>query len=342
MDAATNRRAPRVPRAPHVVVAAPGLAALPAGVLAASRALARFAALARHRTDDAGLEHALVDAVGIATPAAALMAHGAGLDAAARDWLVADPVTLVAGIDDVLVAARVDDLSGADATSLAARLSAHFDEDGLAFVAVHPERWYVRLATPGRLGALPTGAAVGKTLRGLRVEGDDARRFARHANEIQMLMHAAPENEAREARGLAPCNGLWLWNTAAATAAPAPREVVALAAAGAAGDLARGLALATQGSARDIGARGASLATAIAASGATHVVVALPDVAAPAFAAIDAAWLAPAVDALLDGRASMLTLLADGRAAHVYTASCPRGWRRVATRWRTAPFAIDG
>src|SRR6185312_7512752 len=108
MDAATIRRASH---APQVVVAAPGLAALPAEMLAGSRALARLAALAQHRRDDAGLEHALVDAVGIATPAATLMAHGAGLDASAPDWLVADPVTLVAGIDDVLVASRVDDLS---------------------------------------------------------------------------------------------------------------------------------------------------------------------------------------------------------------------------------------
>jgi hypothetical protein len=339
MDAATIRGAPG---APHVVIAAPGLAALPDEVLARSRALAQLAALAQHQVDTAGLEHALVDAIGIATPAATLMAHGAGLDATARDWLVADPVTLVAGIDDVLLAARVDDLSGDESASLAARLSAHFAGDGLAFVAAHPARWYVRLATPARIAALPTGAAVRRTLGALRVEGDDARRFARHANEIQMLLHAAPENEAREARGLAPCNGLWLWNTAARQAEHVPLRIAALAATGAAGDLARGLALVTQGSARDIDANAASLAAAIVAGGATHVVVALPDVVAPAFASIDAQCLAPAVDALLGGRAGRLTLVADGRDAHAYTASRPRAWRRFALRWRAAPFAIDG
>jgi len=339
MDAATNRRASR---ATHLVVAAPGLAALPADVLAGSRGLARLAALAQHHRDDAGLEHALVDAVGIATPAATLMAHGAGLDPAARDWLVADPVTLVAGIDDVLVASRVDDLSSDESSSLAARLSAHFASDGLAFVAAHPARWYLRLATPARLAAPPTGAAVGRTLGALRVDGDDARRFARVANEIQMLLFAAPENDAREARGLAPCNGLWLWNTAAAASAHAPLDVDALTAAGAAGDLARGLALATQGSTRGVGASDASLATAIAGAGAPHLVVALPEVVASTFTSIDAQWLAPAVDALLDGRASRLTLIADGRDAHVYTASRPRGWRRIAARWRAARLAIDG
>jgi hypothetical protein len=119
-----------------------------------------------------------------------------------------------------------------------------------------------------------------------------------------------------------------------------PTRVVALAATGAAGDLARGLALATGGTARDIGA--ATLdATLDAAREATHVVVALPAVTPPSFAAVDAQWLAPAVEALLDGRAGALTLLMDGRGAHGFVAPRPRGWQRVAARWRRAHFAID-
>jgi hypothetical protein len=335
-----------------VVIAAPGIAALPAEALAGSRALARLAALAHRQRDDRGLEHALLDAVGSTMPAAMLMARGAGLDAEAGGWLVADPVTLVAGIDDVLVASRVDDLTAADATALTARLTRHFADDGIAFAAAHPARWYARLAVPAALAATATDAAVGHSLRALRVEGDDARRFERHANEIQMLLHAAPENEAREARGLAPCNGLWLWNAVATRAAAAPMCVAALAATGAAGDLARGLALATGGTARDIGATGlsdeaaaasaATLDAALDRRDATHVVVALPALAPPAFAAIDARWLAPAVDALLAGRARTLTLVVDGRGAQVLVASRPRGWRRIAARWRTARFAVDG
>jgi hypothetical protein len=178
-----------------------------------------------------------------------------------------------------------------------------------------------------------------------------------------MLLHAAPENDVREARELAPCNGLWLWDAAAAQAAPVPTRVVALAATGAAGDLARGLALATGSTARDIGASdrvraalpaASSPATSVASGAATldatldaarqatHVVVALPAVTAASFAAVDMQWLAPAVEALLDGRAGALTLLVDGRGAHAFGASRPRGWRRVAARWRRARFAIDG
>jgi hypothetical protein len=339
MNAATTRRA--LPP-PHVVVAAPGLAALSADVLARSRALARLAALATRHRDDDGLEHALVAAVGIATPAATLMARGAGLDAAAGGWLVADPVTLVAGIDDVLVAARVADFDATDATALAARLTAHFADDGIAFVAAHPARWYARLAAPARLTAPATDAAVGHSLRALRVAGDDARDFERRGNEIQMLLHAAPENAARESRGLAPGNGLWLWNAVAA----APRDAVRVVAIAAHdGDLARGMARVTGGVARDIDSPQASFAAALGAAHdgeATHVVVALPDAADSTLDTLDARWLAPAVDALRDGRARALTLAADGRGTHVFAAAPPRGWRRLAARWRSARFAIDG
>jgi hypothetical protein len=42
-------------------------------------------------------------------------------------------------------------------------------------------------------------------------------------NEAQMLLHAHPVNEAREARGEPPINSLWLWGAGRAPSVPAPR-----------------------------------------------------------------------------------------------------------------------
>jgi hypothetical protein len=105
------------------------------------------------------------------------------------------------------------------------------------------------------------------------------------------------------------------------------------------------MARVTGGVARDIDSPQASFAAALGAAHdgeATHVVVALPDAADSTLDTLDARWLAPAVDALRDGRARALTLAADGRGTHVFAAAPPRGWRRLAARWRSARFAIDG
>ncbi|MFX8910711.1 hypothetical protein ABTN03_18850, partial [Acinetobacter baumannii] len=48
-------------------------------------------------------------------------------------------------------------------------------------------------------------------------------------NEAQMLLFDAPENQARDARGAAPVNGLWLWGGAAARPALAPLPNLVLA-----------------------------------------------------------------------------------------------------------------
>lgn len=345
-DATARSGAPAVVSAGvHLVVVVPRLCALPPATLRASRALARLAALAAHRRDDAGVDAALVDAIGV-PPAgtAATMARGAGIDARDAHWLVADPVTLAAGIDDVTLAARVADLDSQAAAAIVARLDAHFAADGIAFVAAHPDRWYARMREPARMTTRPTDAAIGGSLYANRPHGVDARRFERYANEMQMLLHAAPENAAREALGVAPCNGIWLWDVAPGRALDATTRVAAFAAPGAAGDLARGLALATGGAvhALDVAAVEATVDAAARAPAATHAVIALDAPAPATFADVDARVLAPAVGALWAARMASLTLIADGDGTHRWRAAPPGAWQRIAASWRRAPFVVAG
>jgi hypothetical protein len=331
----------------HLVIVAPRLCALPPATLRASPALARLAALATHRRDEAGIDAALVDTLGVAgARAAATMARGAGIDTRDAHWLVADPVTLVAGIDDVTLAGRVGDLDATAVAGIVARLDAHFAADGLAFVAAHRERWFVRMREPAQMTTRPTDTAIGASLYANRPRGPDARRFERFANEMQMLLHAAPENAGREAIGLAPCNGVWLWDVAPAADSGDGARVAAFAAAGSAGDLARGMAMATGGEVRmlDVAAMRESLVAArvAGAPAATHIVIALAPPTPATFGDVDAGVLAPAVGALRAARVASLTLVADGDATHRWHATPPRAWQRVAAAWRRVPFVVAG
>src|SRR5690349_20543242 len=100
--------------------------ALAPDALDAFPALARIASYGRRDvTDDADAAVArILNVTDAAT--APLAALGAGLDVGDAYVLRTDPVTFVAGRDDVLVAGRVDDMTLAHATSLVDLLNRHF------------------------------------------------------------------------------------------------------------------------------------------------------------------------------------------------------------------------
>jgi len=318
----------------ELVVIAPQLLSVAAAALNACASLARIAAWSRHAADAGASEEALLAALDLPRAAAgALLARAAGIDAGSGGWLVADPVALVAGIDDVTVIARADMLDPAFVARALALLNAHFAADSLQFAAPRAARWLAHVADAPELTLKSTDAALGRSMYAQRPQGPDARRFERYANEIQMLLHEAPENDARERAGLAPFNGLWLWGAGAAIT-PAAR-VDAYATADAEGDLARGIALASGGRAQPLGDR-----LAFDADAATIVVVALPPIVPASLAACDAGWLAPSTDALARGAISRLTLVADGAGTHRWTANAPTWRARLMARLRASQFSV--
>jgi hypothetical protein len=73
-----------------------------------------------------------------------------------------------------------------------------------------PTRWY---ASHPSLSALPTASldrVIGRNPDVWLPDAPQARPFKRLASEVQMLLHAHPLNEAREARGELPLNSVWL------------------------------------------------------------------------------------------------------------------------------------
>lgn len=156
---------------------------------------ARFAALEllmargrRERRDGRSLEAWLREAFELGEepfPAGALTLLAAGGDPGAARWTRADPVHLRVLRDRVAMVSEGFDLPEAEAQALSQALNSHF-AGRLEVQALEPRRWCARLS-------------------------DDAEISDPLVNEIQMLLHSQPVNEAREARGEPAINSLRFW-----------------------------------------------------------------------------------------------------------------------------------
>lgn len=194
--------------------------------IVAARYLARQAPVREPLTAS---EVALVAAAGWshgeAAPLAAMRLAGETGDdvprAAEGDfWLCADPVSLRFHQDRLILGDATQlALDAGEVASLVRDLN-----QALAPVEVfapHPERWYLRLpdATADDLGSPPPSLVTGRALHPEQLGA--SRRCRQLANEIQILLHAHPVNVARQQRGAAQINALWLWGGGALPAAPA-------------------------------------------------------------------------------------------------------------------------
>ena len=299
--------APGAPPAPHL-----------ARILAASGAPA-------HEPD--GLAAALAARYGIARqqdwPLAPLRLAASGVDPGNAYWLVADPVTLVAGRDDVRLTGAVSDLAAHESAALLETLNAHFTVDGLVFVAPRPDRWFVRAPDRPALATRPLAAVTGRTLRHLLPMGADSGTWRRWQNEIQMLLHEHPVNAARERAARPPVNSVWFsFGGTAPERGPAAAVIRTYAADGIAAALAAYSGAPAQALPERLDPRSAH-----APEGAV-IVVALD--APLELGDVERSWAAPAWAMLARGKLDALTLMADydGDAA-IWTARRPGLWRRM-------------
>ena len=162
-----------------------------------------------------GVEAALCEALGIPRqqdwPIAPITLEADGGKAGEAYWLRADPVHLRVMRDRIVLAdSDALSLSREEADALADAVTRHFGAD-LSPLPLHPQRWYLRFPQVPSLTTTPLSVAVGRDIDPLLPQGPDAMRFRAALNELQMLLHVHPVNQAREARGALPVNSLWLW-----------------------------------------------------------------------------------------------------------------------------------
>jgi len=220
--------------------------------------------------------------------AISLAAEGDPGDAA---WLRADPVHIRIDRNAVqLHAPAVLAVRPDEARALVEALDRHFGDDGLAFLATAPERWYVRVPENELPATTPLDQVVGRSAHEHFPRSKGSINWRTALTESQMLLGAHEVNAARESRREPAINSVWFWGEGRVPARIARRyDVVA-----ATDAFARGLAKAS----------GASLAATTKLSddlpGSTRV-LALVDGPARAFERTDlAAWQAAALDAERD------------------------------------------
>lgn len=123
--------------------------------------------------------------------------------------------------------------------ALAAAFNSLYGADGWALELMPQGRAYLCCPRPLEVVTAEPGAIAGQAVLAYMPAGADAPRLKQLMNEVQMLFHTHPVNQAREDTGRPLINSLWLWGGGSLpeTRARRPRAVV--------GDLPllRGLAL---------------------------------------------------------------------------------------------------
>jgi hypothetical protein len=275
-------------------------------------------------------------------PVAALTLLLDGVDPGTRYWLRADPVHLRLRRNQMLLAdSSVLGLSQQDADELVAFLNRHFENDGLRFIAPQPGRWYLGLERAPQIAARALSEVIGADININLPAGAEALHWHKIANEIQMLLHSHPLNDAREARGVMTVNSLWLWGGGTHPAVPGrPYSAVW-------SDEALPCALAA----------GARLPAAPLPAGAgqwlramdvasSHHLLVIGQLAAPAqyadltswreaITALERDWFAPLLEALRQRRISRLTLMVPGLQSSERFETPPADLLKL---WRTGQF----
>jgi hypothetical protein len=187
---------------PALLAAAPG-ARHPAAELVLARAR-------KSRAEPASLERWLAGAFGLPDeplPAGALTALAAGADPGEDVWLRADPVHLRIRLDSLaLVPGAAFSITSDEARALADAVNRHFS-GAFSVMVAEPERWALRAAREVSLQAHSPMELAGRDVNANLPAGADAAHWHAVLNEVQMLLHDHPVNEAREV----PVNSLWFW-----------------------------------------------------------------------------------------------------------------------------------
>lgn len=148
-------------------------------------------------------------------PMAAVSALGDGLDVQNAVWFYADPVHFVLQRDTFSLHDEAPlNLSLADAERLIHILNQHFSDDGLQFLRCPSGRWYTKITKNAEIfwpvEAKPLQSAIGQDLQAVMPKGQKALQWRKILNEIQMLLHEHPVNQAREKNGELAVSSVWV------------------------------------------------------------------------------------------------------------------------------------
>lgn len=142
---------------------------------------------------------------------AAVRLLGEGQSPEHHHWACADPVHLRFHQERLILADGATlSIETAEASQLSTSLNEYFADLG-EFRVTAPERWYLRLAAEADFQTPPLSAMAGRRISQQLPEESRTAWLRKLLNEAQMLLHSHAVNEARENKGQASINSLWLW-----------------------------------------------------------------------------------------------------------------------------------
>ena len=250
-------------------------------------------------------------------------------------WLRADPVHLKADMGGlVLFDGERFSLHFDEAKALAETVTEQFTARGWRLELAHPLRWYLRLDAPARIHTTPLSMARLQGVDPHLPGGEEGRIWHAILNETQMALHECAVNQDREARGEAAINSLWFWGGGALPPAPPAEWSQVHGDSALLKGLARHAGIECRPAERDgaawLEATGAGRHLALMDQG--HAAAQAKDVETwrEFIAETSAAWFAPLLRALDDGRLQSVTVLTDRKLR--YHAGRARWWRRLKAR----------
>lgn len=123
-----------------------------------------------------------------------------------------DPVYLQADMNSAVLRAHHElRLDETEAQQLIASINQHLQEDGLQLVMGQPHHWYLSITTSRDLQTSPLPTLLYQDINPHLPRGEQAGKWRRLMNEIQMLLYDHPVNLQREQQGQLTVNSLWLW-----------------------------------------------------------------------------------------------------------------------------------
>ncbi|MCE9550978.1 MAG: hypothetical protein K8R50_08260 [Betaproteobacteria bacterium] len=189
-------------------------AGLAVPVLEKLLARAKPALLSSEISSTGTLEEWLCRTFGIARqmdePIAPITLMADGMQPATCYWLRADPVYLQMQRTQLSLHPDVP-LNADEAAQLCASLNTHFAAEGLRFFSPHPQRWYLQMESVPNIVTHSLAQVAGRNVQSHLPTGQDALRWHKVFNEVQMLFFEHAVNQAREARDDLPINSIWLW-----------------------------------------------------------------------------------------------------------------------------------
>ena len=145
-------------------------------------------------------------------PAAALGCSGEHFQTDGQYWLRIDPMLLYPDVDRLLLFDSVNlNINQDEADALTLAINQEYTPEHWQVHAATPENWYLCLPEKPKIKTTSPLPIFGKHIYDYLPNGEDKRKWRNHFNEIQMLLHQHPVNQAREQHAKSMINTVWFW-----------------------------------------------------------------------------------------------------------------------------------